>query len=170
MKEIPLTQGKVALVDDEDYERISRLKWHPSERETTCYAVAHVYRNGKRTTCSMHRFVLGLGPGGPELDHRDNDGLHNWRSNLRKAAHSDNMVNTGKHQLGCASIFKVVTSCKRGNNWRAQIRRNGPKIHLGKFDTQIEAARAYDAAARQFHGQFARVNFPLPGEQCAIQS
>ena len=158
MKEIPLTQGKVALVDDDDFEWLSQFKWYAVKFGRTFYAVRQAPRvNGKQRTIWMHREVLGLKPGDPRVDHRDGDGLNNQRMNLREATHRQNMMNS-RGRSG-SSRFKGVDWDKRAKKWRARISVNGKKKHLGYFIDEEEAARAYDEKAKKIFGEFARVNF-----------
>jgi hypothetical protein len=87
-KEIPLTQGKVAVVDEEDFDRLNKHKWYACKNGNTFYALRKSNVNGKRLTILMHREILGLKPGDPGVDHRDGNGLNNRRKNLRLASHA----------------------------------------------------------------------------------
>lgn len=163
---IPLTQGKFALIDEDDFEIVSRHKWSLAVRTESHskreYAQAFV--DGKMVL--MHRLIIGANPG-EIVDHVCGDGLDNRRSNLRKATPSENNQNQpmqGHNPWG----FKGVSPNK--NRWRARIRLNGNEIHLGTFDTREQAAHAYDDAARQLYGQFGRFNFPQEGERSARAS
>ena len=94
MREIPLTQDKVALIDDEDYERIAAHKWCAIRDRSQWYAARNTQRDGRNTTVRMHREILGLSLGdGMETDHRNGDGLDNRRDNLRVATHAQNQAN-----------------------------------------------------------------------------
>lgn len=152
MKEIKLTQGKVALVDDDDFERVSSIKWCADVKGggTLCYARG--YSNGKMI--SMHQFITG----NKMTDHRDGNGLNNIRSNLRSCTPSENQYNKGKCRNNTTG-YKGVTFEPRRNKFKAAIRRGSNPINLGRFNTAIEAARAYDAKAREIHGEFAQTNF-----------
>ena len=157
MKQIPLTQGKFALVDDADYEYLSQWKW----RYISGYAVRwDDSRPGReRGLISMHREVMHA-PDGMQVDHINGNGLDNRRENLRICTHAQNMQNTGKHASN-TSGFKGVfldKTCK-SKTWRAQIRIPGHRISLGSFTDPESAARAYDAKARELHGEFANTNF-----------
>ena len=158
MKEIKLTKGKVALVDDEDYERVMAFgKWYFGGR----YAQKTAYIgmvNGKRTykTLLMHRFIAG-DPYKKEVDHRDENKLNNKKSNLRVCIRSQNKHNVGKFKNN-TSGFKGVCWHKRDKKWVAQLMNNKKAIALGYFICPIEAARAYNAAAILHHGEFARLN------------
>lgn len=151
--EIPLTQGKVAIVDDEDVERVlASGKWGASRRADTWYACRDGPRP-RRLKVYMHRVVLGLGPDDPDVDHVDGDGLNNRRSNLRLATASQNLGN--QRARAHSSRFKGVYRNKQGR-WQTQISVEGVKRHLGTFDTEEEAGSVYDAAARSLFGEFAR--------------
>lgn len=151
VKQIPLTKGLVAIVDDEDYERVSIFKWNAGHNERrTCYA----QRATRDKTIMMHRFILGA-QDEQEVDHIDGDGLNNQKSNLRLCSRRENQW----HKRGWApSGFKGVYPM--GKKWRAVITAYGHKHYLGCFDSPVAAARMYDQAARQLHGDFAYLNFP----------
>ena len=125
------------------------------------YAARHSSRkNGKQTTIQMHRLLLGLKPGDSrESDHKDGNGLNNRRNNLRIATRAQNQHNQ-RPQKG-TSRFKGVCWHRDAAKWQAQIQIERRKIHLGYFDSEIEATRAYDAAARNHFGEFARLNFRI---------
>ena len=162
MKTITLAQGYVALVDDEDYERVNQFVWYPhfDRRKDgsvkNVYAVRNVHINGKRTARTMHTLIMEHTP----VDHRDHDGLNNQRTNLRKASGTQNNQNARKRR-DSTSGFKGVTWYKALNKWMAQIQNNGKKIHLGYFTDILDAARAYDAAALKYFGEFAVTNVML---------
>jgi hypothetical protein len=155
MVEIPLSQGLVALVDDEDAERVSSAgKWFAMHTDGLVYARANARRpDGGKTSIVMHKFLTGF----VRTDHRNGNGLDNRRSNLRPATNGENMRNARRHSDN-RSGFKGV-SRNRGR-WRARIQVVGGELALGRFDTAEGAARAYDAAALLHFGEFARVNFP----------
>ena len=158
MRTIPLTQGKVALVDDADFERLNRHKWCAYKSHTGWYAVRNsVSQDGKRTQIQMHREILQTLTG-METDHKDHDGLNNQRSNLRMATHSENQHNR-KKQKGTTSQYKGVHWNRHAARWQGRIGVKNQHIHLGYFLSQIEAAIAYDKAANQYFGKFARLNF-----------
>ena len=147
MKEIPLTQGKVALVDDADYEWLNQWKWCASRRSKTWYAV--------RSSCKiyMHRVIMDS----PEIqvDHEDLDGLNNQRANLRLATDVQNQQNTGVSHNN-RSGFKGVSWKKSHRKWQAYIRVDGKNRFLGYFDDPEEAKRVRDQSAILYHGGFAR--------------
>jgi hypothetical protein len=157
MKEIPLTQGQVALVDDEDYERISAHPWYarldPDTR--SYYALRNMTFEGKRVTQRMHREVMGLGYGDPlKVDHRvSGNTLDNRKSNLRLANDQQNTHNARRRKDN-TSGFKGVHFIK-GWKYRARIQVNGKRIVLGDRATPEAAYELYVAAARELHGEFA---------------
>lgn len=153
MKEIPLTQGLVALVDDDDYEWLMRRRWHANRNRPTAKFYAQSVINKKNTI--MHRLILGARKG-EQVDHINGDGLDNRRTNLRICNGSQNQHNR-KLQINNKSGYKGVYFNKR--KWTARIVVNNKKIYLGRFTDPTEAARAYDEAAKKLHGEFARTNF-----------
>jgi hypothetical protein len=167
VRQIPLTQGKVALVDDDDYERLSSHKWHAvavrrKHGPSVFYAARTI--NGRREDGSrtahreyMHRVVLGIDG---VADHRDGDGLNNQRSNLRPATTSQNGANRRRGSASPSSRFKGVCWHRRCRRWQAGIRVQGQSRYIGFFTDEEEAARAYDRVAREAWGEFALVNFP----------
>lgn len=156
MAEIPLTQGKVAIVDDADLPLVTQYKWHCKHG----YAARSTYGNG-RSTILMHRAILNA-PDGTEIDHIDGNKLNNRRANLRLCSHADNMKNkvSYKKRAENHSCFKGVHWKKATRKWMACIQLDGKRRHLGHFTDETEAALAYDTAARELFGEFARPNFP----------
>ena len=158
---IPLTQGQFATVDIADYDKVRDYKWRAKHDRNTFYAKTSTRKSsGKETSVRMHRLILGVPEG---VDHEDGNGLNNSRSNLRPSNESQNQGN--QHVTRSASGLKGVSWNKQKSKWRAQIMINQRKTYLGSFTDQIEAARAYDAAARKTFGAFACLNFPEPSEQ-----
>jgi hypothetical protein len=152
---VPLTQGKYAIIDTADLDLVVGYKWHACRIGNTWYA-----RNGGgyHPTKLMHRVIMGLSPGDPTVDHEDHNGLNNCRSNLREATHAQNMLNCASQ--GGTSRYKGVCWIKDKRRWRARVTLDGVHHYLGYYSDEVEAARAYDAGARELHGSFAWVNFP----------
>jgi len=161
MKEIILTQGKVALVDDEDFEELSKHKWHAYKSNNTFYALRNSYyvENKKRHTIQMHRVILGLKDLSVKCDHIDHNGLNNQRYNLRPSTNAQNCKNQIPKK-GFSSKYKGVCWCNKRIKWRANIRVNDKQVHIGYFNNEIEAAKAYDKMAKLHFGEFAYFNFP----------
>lgn len=157
MKEIPLTQGKVAKVSDHRYEWAMQWKWRAFFNGYKWYAVRSV--KPLRKTYYMHREIMGITNPEIEVDHLDNDGLNNQDENLRICTSSENKFNRGK-QSNNHSGYKGVDWRAIRRKYRARIKANGQYIFLGYFSIAEEAARAYDVAAKKYHGSFAQLNFP----------
>lgn len=157
MKQIELTRGLVALVDDDDYEYLSQYKWYASKARYTFYPARNVLlENGKRTVIRMHRDIINSDLH-QNIDHINGDGLDNRRCNLRIASTMSNQHNRIKH--GGNFKYKGISyKSDTKKHWRSRITVDGKEIVLGYFDTDIEAARKYDEAALQYFGEFARPN------------
>ena len=160
-RRIPLTQGKYAIVDPEDYTRLSIHKWHLVRSPRSDYASRSVtigYRRQRHV--QMHRVIMNARPG-QFIDHINHNGLDNRKANLRFASNAQNSWNKRKQRGNHSSKYKGVSFFKREKKWTARIQANGKKIFLGMFKNEIDAAKAYDAAARKYYGEFAYLNFPL---------
>jgi len=154
---IKLSQNKRAIIDDDDSAIVSRYHWTAVRHGDRWYAASfRKNAGGKRQTVYMHR-VVHSAPKGLDVDHINMDGLDNRRCNLRIATRSLNMANS--RERGGRSRYKGVSWSKHANKWRAAIQ-NGKMKNLGYFNTEIEAARAYDVAAKMVFGEFARLNCP----------
>lgn len=156
MKQIPLTQGLYALVDNNDYPELSKHKWCVSCGTNTCYAKR---RCGKDTVL-MHRELLGLKKHNERLsDHKNCNGLDNQQHNLRISTVAQNQQNQKPCRVH-SSKYKGVSLNKDNNKWYARIQYGGKQIYLGLFDDEKKAAIAYDIKAKKFFGEFAYLNFP----------
>lgn len=160
MKLIPLTQGFYAQVDDADFDWLSQYKWYASPRKNTCY----VARKVKRVQTFMHRIIMGQPLDGMTIDHKDRNGLNCQRNNLRFATFSQNMMNSkGWGKSPYAGVNFKSYNMKNGKlypcaKWIGRICVNGRRLHLGTYDTQEEAALAYNNAAIKHFGEFACLN------------
>jgi len=189
MKYIELTRGKRAVVDDCDFEYLSRWKWHYGNG----YAVRHTRRiHGKQKTVIMHRELSGAKLG-EVTHHRDRDRLNDTRANLyiyrsigehtayhhtgRKASVEERRRRSKAHQgikYGGISIYFGISWHKARKKWRARIKRDGKEFHLGLFENEGEAAEAYNRKAQELFGDFACLNdivlvgetYPLFGRAC----
>ena len=168
MKEINLTQGKVALVDDEDYDWLNQYKWCALKYKHGYYAVRSMWINGKNTRIIMPRLILDIKDSKVLVDHKDRNGLNNQRYNIRKATKAQNRMNCNP-KINGSSIFlgvKKKRNIRKGlqkrklppKYWIASIKTNNKTKTLGTFETEIEAARAYNNAAKMYHGEFANLN------------
>jgi AP2 domain len=160
MKTVPLygakAAGRVALVDDDDYDLVMRYRWYvheqvkrPGRRSLGPYAVVTAPR-----LILMHRLITGYA----RTDHINHDTLDNRRANLRAATHVQNMRNQ-RPWVKASSRFKGVTWDRSHSKWRARIWVGDKCHHLGRFTSEEEAARAYDEAARELFGEYAYLNF-----------
>lgn len=156
MKEIVLSQGKNAIVEDEDFENVAGHKWTLQRGRRTLYAYRFEKANGKKIKTYLHRELMGAKKG-ESVDHIDGDGLNCVKSNMRKCSAQQNSFNQGPR--GGSSKFKGVSLSKKRGAWEAYIHIGYQKKRLGHFVAETQAAAAYDAAARLFFGKFAQVNF-----------
>lgn len=165
MKEVHLTQGKVALVDDEDFDRVAAFRWQAfligskgSPEQQKWYACRRVrLADGRRSNQLMHRFILD-DCSAPHIDHANGNGLDNRRANLRPCTAKEN--NRNRVVQRASSRYKGVHWHCQGQKWCAQIRVDGKKKHLGLFASETQAATAYDDAAIYHFGDYARLNLP----------
>lgn len=157
--EIPLSQGKVALIDEEDLPLVAGYSWHVYHKSDShlWYAVAWIPGCRPKRKIGLHNLIVGA----PRVDHRNGNGLDNRRENLRECTQRQNIRNTRKR--ASASRFKGVTfqrdRATHAKPWLAQIK-GERKQNLGRYATEEEAARAYDRAASTMFGEFAKLNFP----------
>lgn len=160
---IPLGKGLVALVDAEDYDRVMKYVWHAERLKGshTYYAKASIPsgKRGAKGFMWLHRFIMGCLPRDRvRIDHRSRNGLDCRKGNLRRATASQNSANSPGHVGRRRSRFKGLTWLKKRQKWMVQMTVQGRHYHFGCFKDEEEAARAYNAAAKAFHGEFAWLN------------
>lgn len=154
MKEIKLTNGMVALVDDEDYEQLNKYKWHAMKAGNR--GLFYVTR---MQAIEMPHQILGLCVDYRQIiDHINRNLLDNRKSNLRIVTPSQAQMHRRKI-MGFSSQYKGVYWAKSDEKWRAHIKKNGLSYYLGRFDNEIDAACAYDEAAKKLFGEYSRLNF-----------
>jgi hypothetical protein len=166
MKLIPLGlnarkhKGYFAKVDDEDYEELMKYSWYASyaSRIGGFYANRGKKIGGRSFSIAMHRQIMSA-PEGMDVDHINHDTLDNRRSNLRLCLRGENNGNSRKRGK-FSSRYKGVSRKKTERLWRASIQQGPRNVHLGRFESEEEAARVYDAAALEYFGEFALLNFP----------
>lgn len=150
---IPLTRGRVTVIDHEDYKKIKRYKWHYKD---TGYAVSYSKGSAaERKQVRMHRLITKC-PTRKEVDHIDGNKLNNCKENLRVCTRSQNMMNKGKPKKG-SSRFKGVSWHEKSGKWRARIKMNGLEMYLGIFESENEAFRVYREACLFHHKAFANI-------------
>jgi hypothetical protein len=152
-KQIELTQGQVALVDDEDFEYVNQFKWCFSNKG---YAVRSMGKWPHQKSIRMHRVITNC-PDNREVDHVNKNKLDNRKTNLRICNRSENNSNKLKYRNN-KSGYKGVDFYAPLNKYRAQIKKDGKKIHIGYYDSPLEAASAYDKKSRELFGDFASTN------------
>ena len=158
-KEIALTQSKIALVDDDDFQSINQFKWYAVKmKDGTFYARS--WMAGQEIY--LHNFIMQP-PVGMEIDHIDRDSLNCTQGNMRLATHAQNCLNKRK-RMNMTSQYRGVSFDQSCCKWRAQISINGKNRRIGLFDDEIDAARDYDEIAKKpapfGHGEFSQFNFP----------
>ncbi len=159
MKEIKLNRGYNVLIDDEDYDNLMQFKWYirSNKQKKIFYAGTSIDGHG----VLMHNYILGCKP----IDHIDGNGLNNQRYNLRPCNLSQNSANRKKREIGSyTSKYKGVSFQVSRNKWRCCIGKDYKYYFIGRFDTEKEAALAYNQRAIELFGKFALLNEVLPDE------
>lgn len=161
MKHIQLTNGPVTLVSDEDYDHLMLWNWRCINKSTVGRGIRS---NGQYINIRISVIIadrMGLNTKEFLIDHRDRDPLNNQRINLREANHFQNGANRVKsNKINNGTNFKGIYFRKRRNKWKwsASIKVNYSSISLGDYDTEEEAALAYNKAALKYFGEFAVLN------------
>lgn len=172
MKELTLNTGKTtsqiyckykALVDDADYEHLTQFYWYAKRNGYTVYARGIVAINGEQREVYLHRYLMGVVDNrSAEVDHKDHNGLNNQRDNLRACTKLNNSKNRRRLKVPtmCSKQYKGVTKFrnKKSNRFIARIRIDGQLLAIGNFETEVEAAMAYNEAASKAFGEFACLN------------
>jgi len=159
--EVGLTQGKYAIVDPDNYYWLSQHKWYAARGGHSFYAARGKWSKiqKKRLSIMMHSVILAPPPG-RVTDHINHNGLDNREANLRIATLAQNARNCRQNKKGKSSKYRGVWYNKQNKKWRATIMLNRKRRQIGYFKKEIDAAKAYDRAAKQLHGEFASLNFP----------
>ena len=154
MKRIPLSQHRFAIVDDEDFERVNKIKWYCRNYRHTCYAIHTL--NKTKTAFRMHRFIMDVSDPKIYIDHINRNGLDNRKKNLRTSNHKQNSRNRAiqiKNTSGYRGVYKAKNTTSK--IWKAQIQDlDGKRLGLGYFETPEEASKVYDMAAIKIYGEF----------------
>ena len=169
-RRIPLSKGEHALVDPGDYAWLGQYNWYTSGSNGSLYAVRNTgqRRGQKRVAVKMHREILKV-PDGMFVDHINHNGLDNRKANLRPATQAQNARNRRKRSVNKVhSKFKGLTWYKNQNRWAARIMVNRKSKFIGYFDNEHDAAKAYDIAAKKYHGDFASLNFQNPAADAVL--
>jgi hypothetical protein len=162
MKQIELSQGLSTIVDDDDFDLLVGMRWHATKMGTKARPLFYAVRNitiakNKGRLELMHRVIMQA-PKGMVVDHKNSNTLDNRKENLRLCTQGENMKNirSGPNKYGYRGISKTSP-----NTFVASIRVKAKAKYLGNFSSAEEAARAYDAAALNYFGEFAKLNFPI---------
>lgn len=156
MKEIQLTQEKVALVDDEDYNEVIKHSWYAHKVKGIWYARSRLKEKYGGDLLHLHRFIMKA-PSNKVVDHEDHNGLNNQKYNLRVCTQAQNCQNQSP-QTGRTSKYKGVGWRKDTSIWRAYIKKDQTTVNLGCFEYEEQAALIYNLAAIKYFGAYAYLN------------
>lgn len=159
MRRIMLSNEQAAIVDDADFDALLNYRWHKRKNGNTCYATTRFFISGKIYDIDMHRAIMGVQDSKILIDHIDGNGLNNQRSNLRVCNRSQNASNrhAPKKTTNTSSFFGV-SYMPTTRKWRAYIVKDSRQVSLGLYHREEDAALAYNKAARELHGDFAKQN------------
>jgi len=157
-----MAQPRYAKVDPADYKRLRKYKFI-AWKATNCFYAQMLEPNviTSKKVLHMHQIILEV-PEGMVVDHINNDSMDNRSANLRAATKAQNSYNRKKISRPCSSKYKGVCWHKKSLKWQAEVMFEKKSIYLGYFKNEIDAAKAYDEAAKKYHGEFAYLNFPEP--------
>lgn len=171
MIEFPLSQGKFAIIDDDDYYRVNAMAWHAyrsSHAKLDLWYAKHTIAHGDGTySCmSMHRFIMNSPSPLVQVDHKNNNGLDNRKENLRVCSITQNQGNSRKRK-NTTSKYKGASWCERLSKWQAAIQHNRNRQYIGIYESEEDAAMAYDLKAISLFGEFAKTNLKINERVCA---
>ena len=159
-RRIYLGEGFWTILDEKDYYRYGHIKWCLGGNRKIAYAIGGIKnKKGEFKIVYLHRVIM-KSPKGKVVDHKNGKSLDNRRANLRNATYAQNSSNKRKRKSKTTSRYIRVSFEKNQNRWAVKIKSKGKSYWVGSYKTEIEAARASDKAARKYHGEFARLNFP----------
>lgn len=160
MKEIQLTKGYTAIVDDEDFERINAFKWRVLPSGDNLYGSRTEQKNKKKSNILMHRLILGITDKSIKIDHKNGNGLDNRKENLRSSTRNQNARNLTRKRSNNTSGYRGVSFEKYSGKWMAYIYVEGKQKKLGRYLDQLDAAKAFDKAAKELFGEYCgKLNF-----------
>jgi hypothetical protein len=159
-RRIYLGEGIWTILDQEDYYLYGHIKWCLGAHRARAYAISGARdRKGKIQTISLHGVIMKPRKG-LVVDHRNGDSLDNRKANLRLATRTQNSCNKQKTKSKTTSKYIGVSYEKGQKRWAVKVKYRGKSHWVGGFKSEIEAAKARDKAAKKYHGEFARLNFP----------